>query len=94
MSSHLIIGVLDGEITDVTTVWMNSEVMEIHFPVGEVYRQAVETKGGDVLWRVLQRGSEWTRLENGHKSRMSPMLLPLKEEDVPEIVRMVALMHE
>lgn len=94
MSTQLIVGVLDGEITDIVTKWMNSDAIEIHFPIGEVYRLASETQNGDKMWRVLQRGNEWTRLENGHKTRMSPMLLPMKEEDVPEIVRMVALMRE
>lgn len=94
MSKHIIIGVLDGDITDIVTTWMNSEVMEIHFPVGSVYRLAIETLGGDKIWRTLQRGGEWTHLQNGHKTRMHAMLLPIKEEDVPEIVRMAALMHE
>lgn len=94
MIYHLIVGVLEGEITDVTTTWMTSEAIEIHFPIGEVYRLSVETVDGDKTWRVLQRGGAWVSSPIGGKTRMLPMLLPVKEEDVPEIVRMVALMRE
>jgi hypothetical protein len=91
MSYQLIIGVLDGEITDVTTTWMNSEVMEIHFPIGEVYRLASE--GGDVpQWRVLQRSTK-TGATSGLVGTYAA-LLPAWPEQIPEIVRMVALMRE
>lgn len=90
MSIQLTIGFLDGEITDVTTEWMTSETIERHFSVGEVYSLNKEPQG--MQWRVLQRSTK-TGATTGLVGTYAA-LLPCKPEQVPEIVRMVALMRE
>lgn len=87
MSVQLTIGLYEGEITDVTTTWMISDEVACHFPLGEVYTYGRELQG--FQWRVLQRGR---KIEG--RSKTYPALLPCEPEDVPEIVRMAALMHE
>lgn len=84
---QLTIGVLDGEITDTASTWLTSDEVARHFPIGEVYTYGKEPQG--MQWRVLQRGRniEWV-------TKTFPSLLPCKAEDVPAIVRMVALMRE
>lgn len=87
MSLQLSIGLYEGEITDVTTTWMTSDEVARHFSLGEVYTYGKEPQG--FQWRVLQRGRKIEGL-----SKTYPSLLPCASEDVPEIVRMAALMHE
>lgn len=89
MTIQLIVGVLDGEITDtVTAMFMTANQCEDHFPLGEAYMYAKEPQG--MQWRVLQRRGGGTQ----GKVRNFSMLLPLQPEQVPEIVRMLALLRD
>lgn len=87
MMPHLTIGLLNGEITDVTTEWMASAEVERHFSIGEVYAYTQEPQG--MQWRMLQRSATYA-----DRSGTWASMLPCKPEQVPEIVRMVALMRE
>ena len=91
MSVYIAMGYLDGEVTDTVTTFMITEALEKHFPLGEVYRYSEEPHG--MQWRVLQRS---TRVKREHTSDgftgTWATLLPIKPEDVPELVRMTALM--
>jgi len=90
MSVCLLIGFLDGEVTDVVTSFMNSEEAEKHFSLGNVYSYSEEPQG--MQWRVLQRS---TRVRRQHTSEgfvgTWAVLLPINPEDVPELVRIIAL---
>lgn len=87
MTIHFIVGVLDGEITDlVSKIYMTANQCEDHFPLGEVYMYAKEPQG--MQWRVLQRRSP----KKGDYTSFA-MLLPSTPEQVPEIVRMIALVR-
>ena len=86
MTIKFIIGVVNGEITDtVNDTYMTANQCEDHFPLGEVYMYAKEPQG--MQWRVLQRRGGW----DGDHRKFS-MLLPSTPSQVPEIVRMAALM--
>jgi hypothetical protein len=87
MSKQITVGFLDGEITDVTSQWMTSQTVEGHFSVGDVYVYTQEPHG--MQWRVLQRSTRINATTGTYAA-----LLPCKAEQVPEIVRMVALMRE
>lgn len=85
--NRFVAGFLDGELTDsFANSSMTAEDMERHFPVGEVYFYAAEPQG--MQWRVLQRSEP----SNMYNMRYFAVLHPIKDEDVPEIVRMAALM--
>lgn len=89
MSTHLIIGLLNGEITDVIeNIYLTAQQIEDHFPIGEAFMLAKEPHGPQ--WRVLQRSKD---LETP-KMRYFTQLLPIKVEQLPEIIRMAALMRE
>ncbi|AXC36490.1 hypothetical protein HOT57_gp46 [Pseudomonas phage phCDa] len=90
MSKELSIGLLDGEITDVFTTWMTPTELDRHFSLGEVYTLAKEPQG--MQWRVLQRATK-TGASSGLIGTWAA-LLPINAEQVPEIVRMAALMRD
>lgn len=91
MSKQLTVGILEGEITDVYAGSMIAEEMQRHFPIGEVYTLMQEAQGKQ--WRVLQRSRRSRKQCNSIRGTFAS-LLPCKPEQVPEIVRMVALMRE
>lgn len=85
MNTYIAIGLHNGEITNISTTFMPSDEVDRHFPIGTVYRYAYETKG--YMWRVLQRGKMVTQ-----STGFYAQLLPIDAGDVPEIVRMIALL--
>lgn len=88
MTIQFIVGVLNGEVIGtVNDLYMSANQCEDHFPLGEVYMYAKEPQG--MQWRVLQRRGGGTK----QQVRRFSMLLPSQPEQVPEIVRMVALMR-
>lgn len=91
MNLQLTIGLYEGEITDVTTMWLTPDEVERHFSLGEVYAYAKEPQG--MQWRVLQRGAR-KKYPGYANPGTYPALLPCEPKDVPEIVRLAALMHE
>lgn len=82
-------GFLNGEITDsFRNVWMTAEELEEHFSVGTVYVLNEEPQG--MQWRVLQRRGPDLPTQYG-RMYMHAQLLPMKEENIPNLVRMAAL---
>ena len=88
MTIQFVVGVLNGEIIEtVSDIGMTANQCEDHFPLGEVYMYVKEPQG--MQWRVLQRRGGGSQLA----VRKFSMLLPATPEQVPEIVRMIALLR-
>ena len=85
---QFIAGILDGELTDSFSIvdFMTDDDIERHFPIGEVYLYSEEPQG--MQWRTLQRSAP----AGMYNMRYFAVLHPIKETNVPEIVRMAALM--
>lgn len=87
MNVKIIAGVLNGELIDtIFDTYLSTITCEDHFPLGEVYRYAEESPG-NMAWRILQRKSV-----EGKTTVWYSQWLPIRGKDIPEIVRMIALM--
>lgn len=79
----LIVNVIDGEIKLVSQDAVgNAMNIGSKYPFGDVYVRFVESQG--VQWRILQRGTR-----DNDKFSYFNMLLPIKVDQLPEIVQVV-----
>lgn len=79
----LIVNVVNGEVMHVVdTGWCTAAKIAGMFPFGEVYIQVEENQA--IQWRVLQRPTR-----DSDKHSYFAQLLPIKVEQLPEIVQVV-----